>query len=80
LAVSTGSNLGGWIAAYTSNINRAFRVARSIRCGSSGVNGYVSVPNAPMGGVKRSGVGRESGWATIEAFTELKTLNFNLDG
>ncbi len=65
---------------YTSNVKRAFRVARAIRSGSIGVNGYASVPNAPMGGVKRSGVGREGGWATIEAFTELKTVNFNLDG
>jgi aldehyde dehydrogenase (NAD+) len=65
---------------YTANVNRAFRVARAMRSGSIGVNGYASIPNAPMGGVKRSGVGREGGWPTIEAFTELKTVNFNLDG
>ena len=65
---------------YTSNVNRAFRVARAMRSGSIGVNGYASIPNAPMGGIKRSGIGREGGWPTIEAFTELKTLSFNLDG
>lgn len=64
---------------YTTDVNRAFRVARAMRSGSIGVNGYASVPNAPMGGVKRSGVGREGGWETVEAFTELKTINFNLD-
>ncbi len=64
---------------YTASVKRAFRVARAIRSGSIGVNGYASAPNAPMGGVKRSGVGREGGWSTIEAFTELKTINFNLD-
>lgn len=66
-------------ALYTSDISRAFRVARAVRTGSLGVNGFASVPNAPFGGVKRSGVGREGGWAAIEAFTELKTVNFNLD-
>lgn len=64
---------------YTTDVSRAFRVARAIRSGSVGVNGFASVPNAPFGGIKRSGVGREGGWATVEAFTELKTLNFNLD-
>jgi aldehyde dehydrogenase (NAD+) len=33
-----------------------------------------------MGGVKRSGIGREGGWSSIEACTELKTIDFNLDG
>jgi aldehyde dehydrogenase (NAD+) len=37
------------------------------------------VANAPMGGYKGSGIGREGGWPGIEAFTELKTVNFNLD-
>lgn len=64
---------------YTTDVSRAFRVARAMRTGSVGVNGYASIPNAPMGGVGRSGVGREGGWATVEAFTELKTVNFNLD-
>ncbi|RKJ95069.1 aldehyde dehydrogenase family protein [Alicycliphilus denitrificans] len=64
---------------YTTDVSRAFRVSRAIRSGSIGVNGFASVPNAPFGGVKRSGLGREGGWATVEAFTELKTINFNLD-
>jgi len=64
---------------YTNDIDRAFRVAGAIRSGSIGINGYASIPNAPMGGVKRSGLGREGGWPSIEAFTELKTVSFNLD-
>lgn len=67
-------------AVFTTDVARAFRVARAIRSGSIGINGYASIPNAPMGGVKRSGLGREGGWATIEAFTELKTINIDLDG
>lgn len=64
---------------YTTDVSRAFRVARAVRSGSIGINGYASSPNAPMGGVQRSGIGREGGWPSIEAFTELKTINFNLD-
>lgn len=66
-------------AVFTTDVSRAFRVGRAIRSGSIGINGYASIPNAPMGGVKRSGIGREGGWPAIEAFTELKTINFNLD-
>ncbi|NIE64409.1 aldehyde dehydrogenase family protein [Burkholderia sp. Ax-1719] len=63
---------------YTHDIKRALRVARSMRTGSVGINGYASSPHAPMGGIHRSGIGREGGWASIEAFTELKTVNFNM--
>jgi len=63
---------------YTQDIKRALRVARSMHTGSVGINGYASSPHAPMGGVQRSGIGREGGWASIEAFTELKTINFNM--
>jgi aldehyde dehydrogenase (NAD+) len=77
LANNTEYGLAGCV--YTLDVTRAFRVARAIRSGSIGVNGYASVPNAPMGGVKRSGIGREGGWPSIEAFTELKTIAFNLD-
>jgi len=79
IAIANDSEYGLAGAIYTTDISRAFRVARAVRSGSIGINNYASVPNAPMGGVKRSGVGREGGWQTIEAFTELKTININLD-
>ncbi|WP_244446345.1 aldehyde dehydrogenase family protein [Devosia riboflavina] len=64
---------------YTTDLSRAFRVGRAMHTGTVGINGYSLMPNSPAGGVKRSGIGREGGWATIEAFTELKTLILNLD-
>ena len=79
IAIANDSDYGLAGAIYTTDISRAFRVARAVRSGSIGINNYASVPNAPMGGVKRSGIGREGGWPTIEAFTELKTININLD-
>ncbi|WP_199086617.1 aldehyde dehydrogenase family protein [Bosea sp. ASV33] len=79
IAIANDSDYGLAGTIYTTDISRAFRVARTVRSGSIGINNYASVPNAPMGGVKRSGIGREGGWQTIEAFTELKTININLD-
>jgi aldehyde dehydrogenase (NAD+) len=79
IKIANDSDYGLAGCVYTTDISRAFRVARAVRSGSIGINNYASVPNAPMGGIKRSGVGREGGWQTIEAFTELKTININLD-
>ncbi|RQR63256.1 hypothetical protein DIE07_05890 [Burkholderia sp. Bp9002] len=53
---------------------RRLRVAHAIRTGSIGVNGYAGVPNAPRGGI-----GCEGDWPSIDAFGELKAVNFNLD-
>lgn len=79
VAIANDSDYGLAGAVYTTDISRALRVARAVRSGSIGINNYASVPNAPMGGVKASGLGREGGWQTLEAFTELKTININLD-
>jgi aldehyde dehydrogenase (NAD+) len=54
---------------------RALSVARRIRAGTFGINGgnYFS-PDAPFGGYKQSGIGREMGVAGLEEFLERKTL------
>jgi aldehyde dehydrogenase (NAD+) len=39
-----------------------------------GINEYTIAPNSPFGGFKTSGLGREGGWDSIVAFTELKTV------
>ncbi|MFT3721875.1 aldehyde dehydrogenase family protein [Pseudorhodoferax sp.] len=77
--IANDSEYGLTGTVYTTDITRAFRAAHAIRSGSVGINGYSGTPNAPMGGVKRSGIGREGGWPAIEAFTELKTISINLD-
>jgi aldehyde dehydrogenase (NAD+) len=72
LANDTSYGLAAGI--YTADISRAMRLTRALRAGAVGVNGYSFMPNSPFGGFKTSGLGREGGWAAIEAFTEVKTM------
>jgi acyl-CoA reductase-like NAD-dependent aldehyde dehydrogenase len=62
-------------AVYSADQARALAVARRIRTGTLGVNGGAySGPDAPFGGYKQSGIGKEMGKAGLEEFLEGKTL------
>jgi aldehyde dehydrogenase (NAD+) len=76
LANDTDYGLGASV--HTADSSRAMRVARSIRAGTFGVNGYTVLPNAPFGGFKASGMGREGGHEGIDEFLETKTIMMNL--
>ena len=80
IAIANNSEYGLSSGIYTGNIARAWRMAKGIRAGTVGVNGYSFMPNSPFGGYKASGLGREGGITSIAAFTELKTVMFNMDG
>jgi aldehyde dehydrogenase (NAD+) len=62
--------------AYVSgtDIKRARRVAAQIQAGRVALNGFLDDQQAPFGGFKHSGVGREFGTFGIEAFLEPKAL------
>jgi aldehyde dehydrogenase (NAD+) len=78
IALANDTDYGLGAGVYTSDIGRAFRMARAVRAGTVGINGYTVTPNAPFGWYKSSGLGREGGWPSIEAFTELKTVTVGL--
>ncbi len=59
---------------WTSDVKRAMRMTKAIRAGTVGINGYQLEPNAAFGGYGQSGIGREGGRPSIEAYTELKTV------
>jgi acyl-CoA reductase-like NAD-dependent aldehyde dehydrogenase len=62
-------------AVFAGTNERALAVARQIRTGTISVNGGAWFgPDAPFGGFKQSGVGKEMGKAGLEEFLEAKTL------
>jgi len=62
-------------AVYSTDTDRAVALARRIRAGTISINGgnYYG-PDAPFGGYKQSGLGREMGVAGLEEFLERKTF------
>jgi len=60
---------------FTRDIARAHRVAARLEAGSCYINSYNDAPvEAPFGGTKLSGVGRENGHAAIGHYSQLKTV------
>jgi succinate-semialdehyde dehydrogenase/glutarate-semialdehyde dehydrogenase len=71
------------LAAYiwTRDLSRAFRVAEALDYGIVGVNdGIPSTAQAPFGGMKMSGVGREGGVWGIEEYLDVKYMSFGVGG
>ncbi|SHH04578.1 Acyl-CoA reductase [Jatrophihabitans endophyticus] len=64
--------LGG--AVFTADPERGLAVARRIETGSIGINGYEIAMDAPFGGYKSSGLGRELGPEGIEPYLETKSI------
>jgi acyl-CoA reductase-like NAD-dependent aldehyde dehydrogenase len=60
---------------WTRDLSRALRVARRIESGVLSINSHSSVHvEAPFGGFKQSGIGRDLGMAAMEGYTELKNV------
>ncbi|PTX96854.1 aldehyde dehydrogenase [Spartobacteria bacterium LR76] len=77
LANDTIYGLAGGV--FTSDSAKARRVIRRLRAGITWINTYHPTFNeAPWGGYKQSGIGRELGTYGYEAYTEVKQINTNL--
>lgn len=61
---------------FTKDLRLAEKVSRALQYGMVGINNTgISQPEAPFGGVKYSGLGRENGHFGIEEFMEIKFVN-----
>jgi acyl-CoA reductase-like NAD-dependent aldehyde dehydrogenase len=74
IAIANDSDYGLGGSVWSADVDRATRVARSVVTGTIGVNGYVIDMNAPFGGVKNSGIGREFGPEAIAGYQQLKSV------
>jgi len=67
-------------AVFTENLNTATYMSNSLRAGTVWVNCYDALEaQAPFGGYKMSGIGRELGEYGLEAYTEVKTVTIAIN-
>jgi aldehyde dehydrogenase (NAD+) len=74
IRIANDSNYGLHAAVLGTDLQRAHRVASQIRAGRVVINGMTDDPQAPWGGFKYSGFGREYGRYGIEAFLETRAI------
>ncbi|WP_093381161.1 aldehyde dehydrogenase family protein [Variovorax sp. OV329] len=80
LAMANGTDYGLGSGLWTSNLQRAHRVARDLHAGMVWINSYKRVnPGSPFGGVGQSGYGREMGFDAMREYTQVKSVWVNVD-
>ncbi|MFC4769732.1 NAD-dependent succinate-semialdehyde dehydrogenase [Effusibacillus consociatus] len=79
VAMANDSNYGLAAYVYTENNSRCLRMAESLEYGIVGINdGAPTQTQAPFGGFKESGIGREGGYYAMEEFLETKFVSFGI--
>ena len=75
VAIANDSDYALAATVWSNDVSRVHTLAHRIQAGAVAVNGWSPLdPRLSWGGSKLSGLGRELGWAGIEANTELKTV------
>ena len=78
VALANDSDYGLYGYVWTGDVARGLRVARALRTGTVQINGSPLNPDAPFGGYKQSGIGRDGGRWALAAYGELKTIGWQV--
>ena len=79
VAASNDNEYGLAAAIWTKDITKAFRTAKALRAGTVWINDTQPAPaEAPWGGFKQSGIGRELGPWSLDDYLEIKHIWVNL--
>ncbi|AIY67237.1 betaine-aldehyde dehydrogenase [Pseudoalteromonas piratica] len=72
---ANNTELGLAAGVFSQNIKRAHRVIHQLNAGICWINSYGNSPaEMPVGGYKRSGIGRENGVETLNSYTQTKSI------
>ncbi|MEU0585472.1 aldehyde dehydrogenase family protein [Streptomyces sp. NPDC006132] len=74
IALANDTDYGLIDYVWSGDVARAFRVARRLRAGGVGINTVGRNMEAPFGGFKRSGVGRDVGSYALHAYSEVQAI------
>lgn len=75
IARANATEFGLAAGVFTADLSRAHRVIGQLQAGTCWINAYNLTPvEAPFGGVKSSGVGRENGHAAVAHYTQVKSV------
>lgn len=79
IALANDTTYGLGSAVFTTDLERAHRVAGEIEAGMVWINSSQDCDaRIPFGGVKQSGIGRELGEAGLEAYSQVKAVHVNM--
>jgi acyl-CoA reductase-like NAD-dependent aldehyde dehydrogenase len=75
VSIANGTRYGLAAGVWTEDLRRAHRILHRIRAGTIWVNNYRVIGHTlPFGGYGQSGIGREMGAASLDAYTEVKSV------
>ena len=74
VALANGTDFGLYDYVFSGDTARAMRVAKQLRSGNVGINTAQRNHEAPFGGFKLSGVGRDGGSFGLHAYSELQSI------
>ena len=74
VAIANGTEFGLYDYVFSADTARAMRVAKQLRTGNVGINTAQRNHEAPFGGFKMSGVGRDGGSFGLHAYSELQSI------